>query len=390
MSARERRRVGGRLRVAVDVGSLVGRPTGVGRFTGELVAALEALSEPPELVRYVLSGRAELPPGVRRLPYPARPALEAWGRFGRPRPRRTLRGVDVVHGTNFVVPPGPWPRVVTVHDCSPLTHPERVSPVVRLFVPVLRRAVAGGAWVHTPSAYVAGQVAELLGTGRVRAIPHGAPPVRSGPPPEPAERPAAMAALGGRPYVLAVGTLEPRKNLVRLVDAFGRVAGSRPDLGLVLAGPPGADAPAVGSAVAALPAAVRSRVAVTGWVDDDTREWLLAGAALFAYPSLDEGFGLPLLEAFAAGVPVLAADAGSLPEVAAGAAALADPLDTDGLADALARLLDDDGRRAALVAAGRARLGAFDWAATASAMVDLYRDAGADGPTGRAAGGSPR
>lgn len=377
---------GGRLRVAIDVGSLVGRPTGVGRFTGLLVDALGALPEPPELVRYVLSGRAELPPGVRRLPYPARPALEAWGRFGRPRPRRTMRGVDVVHGTNFVVPPGRWPRVVTVHDCSPLTHPERVSPVVRLFVPVLRRAVASGAWVHTPSAYVAGQVAELLGTGRVRAIPHGAPAVPApglAAAPPPADLPVGLAERAAQPFVLAVGTLEPRKNLVRLVEAFGRVATSRPGLGLVLAGPPGPDSPAVAAAVDRLPAAVRARVVVTGWIGDDTREWLLARATVYAYPSLDEGFGLPLLEAFAAGVPTVVAAAGSLPEVAAGAAALADPLDTDALAGALADLLDDEGRRATLVAAGRARLGAFDWAATAAAMVGLYRDAGADGPRGR-------
>jgi glycosyltransferase involved in cell wall biosynthesis len=370
------------LRVAIDVGSLVGRPTGVGRFTACLVDALDALAEPPQLVRYVLSGRAELPPGVRRLPYPARAALVAWGRIGRPRPRWALRGVDVVHGTNFVAPPGPWATVITVHDCSPLTHPERVSPVVRSFVPVLRRAVAAGAWVHTPSDYLIAQAAELLGTRRVRTVPHGAP-VAVAPTGPPAGLAPALAALDGRPYVLAVGTIEPRKNLVRLVDAFGRLAPSRHDLHLVLAGPPGADQPAVDAAVDRLPSAVRPRVVIAGWVEDPVREWLLARASVFAYPSLDEGFGLPVLEAFAAGVPTVAARAGSLPEVAGDAALLADPLDVDALAGALADAFDDPEIRQRLVRAGRARLGHFDWSATAAAMAELYRDASADRPSRR-------
>lgn len=371
------------LRVAIDVGSLVGRPTGVGRFTGALVDALEALPEPPRLVRYVLSGRAQLPPDVRRLPYPARAALVAWGRVGHPRPRWSLRGVDVVHGTNFVAPPGPWPTVITVHDCSPLTHPERVSPVVRSFVPVLRRAVAAGAWVHTPSDYVAAQAAELLGTGRVRSVPHGAPEPMAPAPGRPSGLPPALAALDGRPYILAVGTIEPRKNLVRLVEAFGRLAPSRRDLHLVLAGPPGADQPALAAAIDRLPSALRARVVLAGWVDDPVREWLLAGARVFAYPSLDEGFGLPLLEAFAAGVPTVAARAGSLPEVAGNAALLADPLDVDALAGALADVLDDREIGERLVRAGRARLGDFDWSTTAAAMTELYRDASADRPSKR-------
>ena len=364
----------GRTTVAVDVGSLIGRPTGVGRFTAELVQALEALPDPPALVRYVLSGRAALPPGVVRLPYPARAALAAWGRADHPRGRRSLRGVDVVHGTNYVVPPTGWPTVVTVHDCSPLTHPERVHPVVRAFVPVLRRAVAAGAWVHTPSLYVAAQVRELLGATRVRAIPHGAPrPLLAAGAARPL--PPALAALDGRSYVLALGTIEPRKNVPRLVAAFGAVADDHPDVALVLAGAAGPDSPAVAAASERLAPPVRARVVSTGWIDDATRERLLAGAALLAYPSLDEGFGLPLLEAFAASVPVAAAAAGALPEVAGNAALLVAPTDVDALAGALATVLDDEAVRSRLVAAGHVRLRQYDWAATAAAMVGLYRDA---------------
>ncbi len=364
--------------VAVDVGSLVGRPTGVGRFTAELLTALAALPDAPTVVRYVLSARATLPPGVRRLPFPARAALKAWGHADHPRARRALHGADVVHGTNFVAPPTGWPTVITVHDCSPLTHPERVHPVVRDFVPVLRRAVTRGAWVHTPSAYVAGQVAELLGTARVRAIPHGAPAalpedIASAPLP-----PELAGALAGEPYVLAVGTVEPRKNLPTLVRAFAGVAATDGRVRLVLAGPPGTDQGAVDAALAALPADVGARVLVTGWVDEAVRQRLLVGARVLAYPSLDEGFGLPMLEAFGAGVPVVAARAGSLPEVGGDAAVLVSPTDADALADALTTVLHADARHASLRAAGAARLARYDWAATAAAMVGLYRDAIAD------------
>ena len=367
----------GALTVAIDIGSLIGRPTGVGRFTGHLVEALDALPEPPQLRRYVLSGRAALPAGVVRLPYPARAALAAWGRADHPRGRRALRGADVVHGTNFVAPPTRWPTVITVHDCSPLTHPAMVHAVVRTFVPVLRRAVAAGAWIHTPSAYVADQVRELLATDRVRAIPHGSPA------PLPADAagralPPPLDELAGRPYVLAVGTVEPRKNLPRLVAAFGLLAADDADLHLVLAGPSGAGTDAVAAAVARLDGHARGRVVLTGWIDEAVRERLLAGARALAYPSLDEGFGLPLLEAFGAGVPTVAASAGSLPEVAGDAALLVDPTDVDALAAALDAALHDDAERARLVAAGRRRLPGYAWSTTAASMVDLYREAMAD------------
>ncbi len=104
--------------VAIDVGPTVGRPTGIGRFVAELVRALGAGPDPPALRRYVLSFRAALPEGVRRLPYPAGLTVRAWGRLDWPRARRALGPVDVVHGTNYVVPPSGRPTVVTVHDCS--------------------------------------------------------------------------------------------------------------------------------------------------------------------------------------------------------------------------------------------------------------------------------
>ena len=150
----------------------------------------------------------------------------------------------------------------------------------------------------------------------------------------------------------------------------------------MLAGAPGSDSAAVAAAVAALAPAVGRRVVCTGWIDEATRQRLLAGAAALAYPSLDEGFGLPVLEAYGADVPVVAADAGALPEVTGDAALLVDPTDADALAEALRRVLDDDAERTRLVAAGRRRLAAHDWSTSAAAMLDLYRDARAERTTG--------
>src|SRR5262249_55400230 len=159
--------------------------------------------------------------------------------------------------------------------------------------------------------YVSRQVVELLGTARVRVIPHGPPP-----PTAPPSAVAPLPGLDGRPYVLAVGTREPRKNLTTLVEAFGLLHPAHPDLALVLVGQHGPDRPSIDAAVAALPRSAVEQVLLTDWVSEDQRRAVLARARAVAYPSLDEGFGFPLLEAMQAGVPVVAAAAGAIPEVA--------------------------------------------------------------------------
>jgi glycosyltransferase involved in cell wall biosynthesis len=360
--------------VAIDVGPTIGSTTGIGRFVTQLVDALGRLDEPPALERYVLSFRAALPRGVRRLPFPAGLTLRAWGRTDRPRARAALRGAEVVHGTNYVVPPSGLPSVVTVHDCSFVTRPELVGAAVRRFEPVLRRAVGRGAWIHAPSAYVGAQAGALLGTDRIRVVPHGPPP----PVAVPSDLPP-LAGLDGRPYLLAIGTREPRKNLPRLVEAFGLIHAAHPELALVLAGADGPDRANIDAAVDRLAPTAVGRVLVTDWVSEARRADLVRGATVLAYPSLDEGFGFPLLEAMQLGVPVVAADAGAIPEVAAGAAVLVPPKDTAALAEALERAVTDTDLRARLIAAGFGRLGAFSWERTAAALNALYGEAAMDG-----------
>jgi glycosyltransferase involved in cell wall biosynthesis len=180
-----------------------------------------------------------------------------------------------------------------------------------------------------------------------------------------------VGAPFGRPYVLALGTREPRKNLPRLVEAYGLMA-SKSDVALALVGPSGPDDANVRAAIARLPAEVARRVHVVDWVSDERRADVLAGAAVLAVPSLDEGFGLPLLEAMQLGVPIVAARAGAIPEVAADAALLVDAHDTSALAGALSTAVTDTAVRDRLVVAGRRRVGDFSWSRSARAFAGLY------------------
>lgn len=327
-----------------------------------------------DLCAYALSlrGFRDLPPvlpvgvGAVGRPLPAGPLLRAWRIADVPLIEWWTGPVDVVHGTNFVVPPTRRAgRVVTVHDLTPVRFPELAGPATARFPALLRRAVGQGAFVHTPSAFVAAEVIDLLGAapGRVTAVHHGVPPVP--PAPAPTDVPG--------PYVLALGTVEPRKDLPVLVRAFDAVAAVHDDLYLVVAGPDGWGTAAFTAAVEA--AHHRARIRRLPWVDADQRAALLRHATAFAYPSRYEGFGLPPLEAMSVDVPVVATTAGALPEVTGDAALLVAPGDAAALAEALERAVADDAVRAELVERGRRRVVQFDWDECAAGLAELYRRA---------------
>jgi glycosyltransferase involved in cell wall biosynthesis len=364
------------LDVALDVTPLVGPRSGVGHFVAEILDAI-GHSDEIVLVPYTLSlrvrrgGEAGLPPGTRKLPFPAAAAISAWRRVDKPSAERWLAPVAVVHGTNFVVPPTKGAAsVVTVHDCAFERLPELCSPAVRRSAGALRRAVDRGAWVHTPSRFVAAEAADILGTDRVVAVPHGVPRLAL---------PAAPLGglVGDSPFVLALGTLEARKNLARLVEAFGAVGARHLGLQLLVAGADGPAKPAVEAARAALPPGVSSRVRLAGYVDDRTRATLLARAKVFVYPSLYEGFGFPVIEAMAAGTPVVAGNAGAIPEVAGDGALLVEPTDVDAIAGAICQVLDDAGLAEELMRAGRRQAGRYSWRQAADGLIGLYRQAAA-------------
>jgi glycosyltransferase involved in cell wall biosynthesis len=361
------------VRVGFDTGPLYGARSGIGYAVEALRDALHARPD-VELVDYLVSFRADPGPDTRRLPLPAAIAHRCWAHSDHPRADRWLPGLQVLHGTNYVVPPSRLARLVSVYDCWFLRHPRQASRAVSRSGAVLRRAIAGGAVVHTSSHASADAVRELFPGAVVHTVHLGALPLPA--PPEVAPVPD----LVGKPYLLAIGTLERRKNLPVLVRAFGLLAHDHPDLVLVLAGGDGDDRGAIEAAVDALGPGVAPRVLFAGRVHDSARSWLLHHASVLAYPSLDEGFGFPLLDAMQARVPVVAGRAGSIPEVAGDAALLCAPDDVTGLAAALATALTDDGERARLVAAGDARWRTFTWEQCAHEMAALYHSLAAGGP----------
>jgi glycosyltransferase involved in cell wall biosynthesis len=370
------------LRVAVDLTSQLTPLTGVGVMARELVARL-ATRDDVELTAFAVTwrGRGRLaevvPPGVRVVdrPMPARPLHEAWRRADHPRVDRWIGDHDVVWGPNFVVPPSHASQVVTVHDLTAVRFPELAGDFTLAFPGLVRRALRRGAWVHTPSSFVRDEVVAAFDADpeRVVAIHHGAPT-------DPAGDPAVGRRLaGGDRFVLAVGTIEPRKDVPTLVRAFDGLAAAHPDVRLVIAGADGWGADALTDAVDR--ARHADRVVRLGRIDERARVDLLAAATVYAYPSVYEGFGLPPIEAMAAGVPVVTTRAGALPEVAGDGADLVDVGDVDGLAAALARVLDDPGHRADLVTRGHAVAARYDWATAADQLADLFRLANATATT---------
>lgn len=351
-------------------------------------AIVEHLAARPEvsLVAYAvtrnrgITADLRLPPGlpVRITSVPARALFDAWRIAPAPRVERWTGPIDVVHGTNFVVPPTRAAALVTVHDLAFVRHPEMVTRASRRYAGLLRAAVRRGAAVHVFSDTVRDQVVEWLRcpAERVVRIHPGVAETTTG------DADAGRRRAGAARYVLALGTVEPRKNYPRLVAAFDRVAPHHPDLHLVIAGADGWGAADLTGAIAA--ATAGDRVVRLGYVSDADRADLLAGADLLAYPSLDEGFGHPPLEAMRAGIPVVAARAGSLPEVLGDAALLPDPESVEDFAAALGAALDDNALRARLVTAGAARAARYSWASTADALVACYTALAAGGALGSA------
>lgn len=346
-------------------------PGGSGSYIRELVAALPSAGVRPAGVAARGAGDAGLEVPVRhsRLPRPA--LYEAWSRLRRP--RADGQGpTDVVHATTWAVPGHRAPLVVTVHDLAFLRDPghftERGNRFFRRALEITR---AEAVRVVVPSEATRDDcVAAGLEAARVDVVPHGvrALPVSA------ADRADWRRRHGvDGPYLLWCGTLEPRKNLPRLLDAYARARAATPGFpDLVLVGPTGWGdaADRVASALAALPAGC---VHLLGRVSEADLHAAYAGAVAFAFPSLWEGFGMPVLEAMAHGVPVLTSAGSSMAEFVGDAGLLVDPTDVDALAAGLVALVTEDaGGRSA---AARRTAAGMTWAAAAEAHAATYRAA---------------
>lgn len=365
------------MRIAIDARLWDEPRSGIARYTRALTEQLVRVAPEETWILYVDRGPGPRVPGatVRCLPWPQR---LLWSLWHAPRDLRR-RPVEVFHGvTGFELPPrGPWALVTTVHDLVPLRLPALVPPRHRwavrcLLGPALRRARRVITVSETTRQEVL--VRYRLPPERVVAVPEAAAPHFA---PVGAEAlAAARRRYGlGRPYVLFVGYLEPKKNLGVLLEAVARLrrGGHWGDTELVVVGAPGWGPDPAGR-VRAL--GLDDVVRFLGPAPEADLPALYGGALAFAFPSLWEGFGLPVLEAMATGVPVVTSDRGALPEVTGGAALLAPP-EAAPFAEALGTVLGDPARRARLRAAGLARAATFSWERAARETLAVYRAAAA-------------
>ena len=307
-----------------------------------------------------------LPFPTRQLPLPRALLYDSWHRLRMPRVERATGPVDVIHATTMAIPPKTVPLVVTVHDLAWIDNPAHFTRRgMRLFRRgfdlVQRQADA----VLCPSGATLRACADHgIARSQLRLVPLGVD-VRPASADE-VNRVRAKYNLAHRPYVMWTGTVEPRKNLPNLVRAFASLddrydlalvgpRGWREDLGEVL-GP------------------VRDRVKTLGFVPDQDLDALYAGAEVFCYPSLLEGFGFPVLEAMAQGTPVVTSTGTSTEELARDAGVVVDPHDPDAIAAGLRSILNDAEYAEELAVAGRARAAEYPWSRTAELLLDVYRE----------------
>lgn len=348
---------------------------------GTAVAAVELarrLVERPDVDPIGVAAAHRAPPSDElRIPMPVlhhrlpRPLLaDAWHHLRRPHVEGVTGTVDLVHATSVIVPATRAPLVVTVHDLLFLERPEWFTRRGARVMGAGARAVRDRAAMVLCSSEATADDVRALGVGddRIRVVPLGVV-IR----PAPATRVEEVRARHGldRPYVLWNGTLEPRKNLAGLLRAVARWGVDGVDLALV--GPPGwrdAFPPELVDAVD--PA--RTRIVTTGFVPRDDLDALHAGATVTCLPSLAEGFGFPVLEAFAQGTPVVTSAGTSTAELVGDAGIAVNPADVDALAAALRQVVTDDALRARLAAAAVPRAATYTWERTAERTVAAYRD----------------
>lgn len=341
-------------------------PGGTGTATDATIDAIVARGD-VDLIGHAAAHRSQPPTPTRirtHRSFLPRPVLyEAWHRLGWP---HTGADADVIWAPAMAVPPAAKPLVVTVHDLDFLEHPERLSRRGAGFFPrAWQAALSRAQRLVVPSNSVATKMVERsVDPERIEVVPWGVDSA----PASPAARRRVTDHFGlPDRFVLWVGTAEPRKNLAGLVAAMQ--APELADVPLVVAGPEG-----WGVDRAAVVSPLRERVRVLGLLDRADLLAVYALATVFAFPSFDEGFGLPVLEAMAQGTSVVTSRGTATEEAAGGAAELVDPHDTGSIAQAIARLLGDEHRRSELAAAGRTRAATATWDRTADGYVSIFHE----------------
>jgi glycosyltransferase involved in cell wall biosynthesis len=372
------------VRVLIDYRPALREPSGVGEYAHHLVRALLALSQngalprPLELSLFSSSWKDRLvtPPDIagaahvdRRVPVSL--LNFAWHRLGWPPADALARGAfDVAHSLHpLLMPARAAAQVITIHDLNFLMHPERTHAEIRRdYAPLAGDHARRADGIIVVSRFTAAEAERHFGipADRLAVCSPGAPDWQ----------PRSTAPADG--YVLFFGTLEPRKNVGGLLDAFERIVERRRERGtpipqLVIAGKATDRAQPWLERMRRPPLA--GHVRHIGYVQPADRVSLYEQARVLVQPSFEEGFGMPVLEAMTVGVPVVASNRGALPEVVGDAGVLIDPDDPEGLAAAIERVIDDPGFAAAASARGIARARQFSWAGTARRVYEAYEQA---------------
>jgi glycosyltransferase involved in cell wall biosynthesis len=361
-------------RVAMTVEQLWQRvPGGSGTYVRELVRALGD-DDTAEVVGVAARGHGadpidELGIIVHASRLPRIALYQGWNSWRAPSIPRSCGDVDVIHATTWAIPPRSRPLLVTVHDLAFLRAPEHFTARGnRYFRRALDVARTDADLVIVPSQATADDCHQNgFSPDRVLVVPHGVR-ARAVAASEVADLRARLHLHG--PYLLWCGTLEPRKNLSTLLDAFADVAEHDPDLSLVLVGPKGWGRTST-KVSARLDGSLAERVAVLGALSYDDLQVAYAGARAFCFPSLWEGFGMPVLEAMAHGTPVITSAGTSMAEFTQGAGLLVDPRDPDALTGAI--LAATGPRHDELAASASVRARDYTWAHVAQQTVDAYR-----------------
>ena len=388
------------MRIGIDLTSAVRQGAGIGRFTRELIRAYLALDPPHEHVLFAATGGLPRAVTEPRLAYITQPALarrlkfeicdlkflsddwlhRLWHRARLPVPIEALIGrADLFHEPDFVLPPTlpRTPTVLTIHDLTFIRDAESAPPKLRRYLNrVVPRSVARATHVLADSLATQNDLIELFGTSpeKITAM-YGGVDARFAPVRDPARLSAVRARynIGPEPFILGLGTLQPRKNYQRLIQALSKLPPS--ELRLVIVGGKGWLYDSVFSEVKRL--GLESRVIFPGFANDDDLPALYSAAELLAYPLLYEGFGLPVLEAMACGTPVVTSTTSSLVEVGGDAALLVEPTNVDAIAKAINRVLTDADLRHALVMRGFDQARRFTWEKAALQLKEIYERIGA-------------
>ena len=364
------------MRIVIDYRPALRARSGVGEHIHQVTREL-ARQAGDEITVFSSSWKDRLPadlsrelPNVRvadrRIPVAA--LNLAWHRLGWPPVEAVAGGeYDIAHSPHpLLLPSRSAAQILTIHDLDFLSHPERTSAEIRRDYPTLVKSHAMRAdRIIVVSRFVAGEVQRRLDVpaSRISICPNGAPQWRLPP-----------APLSAGNYLLFIGTLEPRKNVKGLLEAYGRLLARSPDVPrLLVAGRADPDAAGVLAAMSRPPFA--GHVEYRGYVTPELRESVYKGAQALILPSFDEGFGIPALEAMAAGVPVIASNRGALPEVVGDAGLLVDPDDPESLTSAMAQMIGDASLRANCARRGLARARQFTWSQAARDTRRAYEDA---------------